>query len=388
VEVYWRQNIRLLYIFRGLRCFLIIMPVIIPFFQEKGLCQTQIYLLESMLAVGILFFEIPSGYVADKFGRKNSILLGSIFSCLGYSLYNFSTSFENFLVANFLLGIGYSFISGADSALAYDSFKLLKNEEHYLKYESQVTGFSGLIQVVSSVCGGLLAIMSLHYPIIAQSIFYILLIPCALLLKETPCFQYTKNFSLKEILSITSNVFLRPGKLKWFVLYFTLAGNMTHTVIWIIQPLYQDLNIDLKWFGILWGLQYLLFALSSRLSYKFTSKINIKASLICFLIVGVSSYFAIYFLKNFYALLFVYLLFLVRGSFKPLIQDLINKQTESNIRATVFSIENFIKKFFYILIGPIIGFSLDQYSIAAAFLCSGLIYLFLSIPVIYQLSKI
>ena len=83
-----------------------------------------------------------------------------------------------------------------------------------------------------------------------------------------------------------------------------------------------------------------------------------------------------------------YLLFLVRGSFKPLIQDLINKQTESNIRATVFSIENFIKKFFYILIGPIIGFSLDQYSIAAAFLCSGLIYLFLSIPVIYQLSKI
>ena len=116
------------------------MPAIIPFFQAKDLEQTEIYLLESALAAGILLFEIPSGYLADKFGRRNSILVGSILATIGYSIYSFGYSFETFLVANFLLGVGNSCISGADSALAYESFKSLEIEEKYLKYESQATG--------------------------------------------------------------------------------------------------------------------------------------------------------------------------------------------------------------------------------------------------------
>ena len=93
------------------------MPIIVLFFQENGLSMKEILLLQSLFSIGVVLFEIPSGYFSDVVGRKTTIVLGCIFGFLGLLTYSFSYGFIGFLIAELLLGLGTSFISGTDSAI-------------------------------------------------------------------------------------------------------------------------------------------------------------------------------------------------------------------------------------------------------------------------------
>jgi MFS family permease len=387
MEALMRRNIRLLYAFRLIKYFLIIMPVIVPFFQDRGLSQTQIFLLESVIAATIVILELPSGYFADRLGRKNSMFIGVILSCLAYFIYSLDCNFNSLLFANLIMGAGYSFISGADSAIAYESFKAIKLERKYLKYESRVISSSAISQVLASFIGGALGAMSLHYATIGQFVIYLFMIPCVVLLCEPPHSKEIQIHSLKVFIQKTKKILAKRNNTFWLILYFTVTGNMTHTLIWITQPLYQDLGITIEWFGILWAIQYLVLAIFSRYSKQVTDYFGKKESLIAIILIGVTSYFLIYFINSLISLIFILILYALRGLFKPVIIDLLNKSVDSESRATAHSIENLVKKLFYAFLGPLIGISLDHYSVKIAFLVSGFIYLVLGVFASYGILK-
>lgn len=73
--------------------------------------------------------EIPTGVIADRFGRKTSIILGSIVLSIAALIYGSIPNFYNFLLGEFLFAIGVALISGADKAILYDSLKE-NNQEH------------------------------------------------------------------------------------------------------------------------------------------------------------------------------------------------------------------------------------------------------------------
>ena len=99
----------------------IVMPLIVPLFQSKGLDMQEIFALQTIFALAMLVSEVPSGYLADVFGRRNIILAGSIAAGLGHSQLLFADSFAALVIYEFTLGIGASLLSGADLALLYDT---------------------------------------------------------------------------------------------------------------------------------------------------------------------------------------------------------------------------------------------------------------------------
>jgi len=108
------------------------MPIIVLFYQENGLSMQNVLTLKAFYSVAVVIMEIPSGYFADIWGRKKTLILGSVLGCLGFVVYGFSSDFYGFLLAELILGVGSSFISGADSALLYDSLLQDKKEGTYL----------------------------------------------------------------------------------------------------------------------------------------------------------------------------------------------------------------------------------------------------------------
>jgi len=119
-------NIWKLFVIKGLLWFMVIMPVIVLFFQDIGLDLQEIMILTASYSLSVALMEIPSGYTADQIGRKKTLVLGCTLAFLGFVLFSLSYSFWWFLIAEVLLGIGNSFISGADSALMYDSLLEVK----------------------------------------------------------------------------------------------------------------------------------------------------------------------------------------------------------------------------------------------------------------------
>ena len=73
------SNIWKLYVIKGLKWFMIVMPIVVLFFQENGLSLQEVMILQGMYSFMVAAMEIPSGYLADVFGRKNTLILGAIF---------------------------------------------------------------------------------------------------------------------------------------------------------------------------------------------------------------------------------------------------------------------------------------------------------------------
>ena len=87
-----KRNINLLYAFSFCWLALVIIPVIVPFFASKGLSLADVFVLQSIFALSVVIFEVPSGYLADIIGRRRALILGSVFHGVGFTLLCFATS--------------------------------------------------------------------------------------------------------------------------------------------------------------------------------------------------------------------------------------------------------------------------------------------------------
>ena len=98
-----------------------VVPTIVLLWKQHGMSMQDIMLLQALFAISLAVFELPTGYFADALGRKKAIILAALLLVAGASAYFVADSFSLFLLAEVLLALGFSFMSGADQALLYDT---------------------------------------------------------------------------------------------------------------------------------------------------------------------------------------------------------------------------------------------------------------------------
>ena len=103
-----KHNILKLYLLRGFLWFMVAMPIIVLFFQENGLTLMEVMILQSVYSFTVAITEIPSGYLADYFGRKNSLIISTVLTFCGYLIFSNFSSFEFFVCAQVIIAIGGS----------------------------------------------------------------------------------------------------------------------------------------------------------------------------------------------------------------------------------------------------------------------------------------
>lgn len=117
----YKKNISSLYIIKISKWFNLVMPVVVLFYQDNGMGMQEIFMLKSIYSIAIVVLEIPSGWMADMWGRKKTLILGAVLGSAGFLMYSFSFGFFAFAMAEIVLGAGHSFVSGADSAMLYEA---------------------------------------------------------------------------------------------------------------------------------------------------------------------------------------------------------------------------------------------------------------------------
>jgi len=125
------SNIWKLYLFKMLYGFFLSIPIIVLFWQENGLSMFEVMVLQGIFAVAVIVLEVPSGYFADRYGRRNTLMTASLFATLGLMIYSFGYGFIDFLIAETVWAVGVSLVSGADSAMFYDTLIELGKEQTY-----------------------------------------------------------------------------------------------------------------------------------------------------------------------------------------------------------------------------------------------------------------
>ncbi|MGW6704157.1 MFS transporter [Streptomyces sp. NPDC054956] len=130
--------------------------VFVLYLAHQGFSIAQIALLQTTIYIISALAEVPTGFVADRVGRRASIVIGQglIAACLVGQVT--LTGFPWFVVLFALQGIGMAFVSGADTALLYDLLKRRGAQTHYVKVKSRYATFGATTTALAIALGGTL----------------------------------------------------------------------------------------------------------------------------------------------------------------------------------------------------------------------------------------
>ena len=371
-----KRNIISLYLIKTAKWFMLYMPIIVLFYQENGLSLRDVLTLQAIYSVAIIALEIPSGYLADVWGRKNTIILGSILGTAGFAIYSFSSGFYGFLIAELVLGTAQSFISGSDSALLYDSLKLNNREKDYVKYEGRVLSIGNFAETLAAVAGGFLAEISLRTPFYWQTAIAFIAIPASFALIEPKLNTNKIKAGMKHILGVVKYSLWESKSLALNILFSSVIGCATLTMAWFLQTYLSNIHKFSEYqVGIAWSVVNLTVGLSTLVAYKIEKKLGIKTTLLTILIIVSGSYIIMGLTEAAVVLAVVWLFYFIRGIATPVLKDYINTLCEPDVRATVLSVRNFVIRIFFSLFGPFMGWYADVFTLKQAFIASGIIIL-------------
>lgn len=363
------RNILALYIIKLSKWFTLVMPIIVLFYEKHGLGLQDVFILKSVYSIAAVVLEIPSGYLADIWGRRKCLILGCILFFSGYLCYSLTSTFQAFLVAEVLLGIGQTLVNGADSALLYDTTLQYKKEELYLRYEGRITMIGNFAEALAGICGGLLAAYSLRLPFYAQTVVAFAGIPAAFVLREFSIKSKVQN-PIAEIIRIIKYSLVTNRKLCYNIMFSGIIGAATLTMAWFVQPVLMYLQTPTSYYGIIWTALNLTVGLAALYSDRVEQRLGMHRMNMLILVIIVGGYVALAYNLSYVGLVILLIFYIFRGFATPILKGYINQMTFSEMRATVLSIRNFVIRLMFAAIAPFIGWLNDMYSLQTALLVS------------------
>lgn len=343
------------------------LPVIVLFWQDNGLTLTQVTFLQSALAITLIVLEVPSGYIADIFGRKKVFIWGALCYLLSIIIYIFGYSFIPFLLAEISFAVGLSLLSGADSAFLYDTLKELKREADFKTIYGKSVFYRLGATAIFSLIGGYIATFDMRYTWIAALIPGMLMVILSLYMFEPRRHKliYDKGYT-KTLLKVLHTNVLKQTKLKWLIIYAAIIFAFYHSAYWLYQPLLELTGIKVAFFGVIFAAFFLVSGIVSKYAHPIEERLGKKKLFISLtLITGITLLLMSKFLFLF-TFSFIFLHAFVRGIYTVVVTDYVNQLTDSSIRATVLSMQNLVARFVFAIIAPLAGVFADIYTVPQA----------------------
>ena len=371
-----RLNIGKLYVLRALSFAWFPIPTIVLFYQSHGLNLEQAVLLKTILSLSILLLEVPSGYVADRLGRRFCLVGGSAVWIAGWLFYCFGNSFSAFAIAEILSGVAGSLISGADTAIAYESLLQLRQESSYRVFEGRLVAIAGISEAVCGLIGAAIAQIDLVYPFYLQTACLVAYFCLAATLTEPKLAVInSKTEPRLTVKAIAIEVLLKRPQLRWLMLFGSIFSIASFLIVWLSQGYFEQIELPIAAMGWTWAIFHLLMSFASIHADKIATAVGLKRALLSLVLLLGVFYILLGTISNLGGIALIAGIYMIRGVRSPLFLNLINQQIPSHIRATVLSLNSFTFHLGFTLLAPIVGAITSAYSLAVALFASGWFFL-------------
>lgn len=241
-----RSTLRRYYAFSFLHSLHFFSAVLVPFFTDWGhITQAEIQWLQSWFMLWIFFLEIPTGAVADYWGRKYSLVLGCVVAAIGALTYGSFPRFEMFLLGEFLFAGGAALISGANQALLYDMLKEAGGEQQTSTVFGRARTFELCGMLVAAATGGVIATkFGLNTPLLLTAVPMFLAACVTLSIKEPKTYDHTsESMRYWEVVRKGSFFFYKHKTLRILAVDALCVAVAGYFVIWLYQPLLKAVEI-------------------------------------------------------------------------------------------------------------------------------------------------
>ena len=361
-----RVNIFAIYLMGFFHTFMVVTPVFVPLMQGYGLSMAQVMQTQALFALTIAMFEVPSGYLADLWGRRRAILLGSALNGLGFAMLLKADSFYDFLVYEFVIGVGVSMISGADLALLYDSETQLAGKgggagasrslSRLIAIEAGASGIAGLGASLLLLFGD----MTLLLQVQAVCGFVPLLL--GFLLVETPRPTLTQGHAGNARAIMRLLLFGKPVVL-WTALAISGFGLLALYAFWIYQKYWEVQGIPVSSFGYIWAVFALTVSLAARYAGALEARLGWQRLLWITAALPVVGLTGMALVGGWPGVMFGFAIQVSRGLSLTLFYDALNRRVPGDFRATVNSLVSLGVRLLFIASGPLLGWALDHFGV-------------------------
>jgi MFS family permease len=341
------------------------------FWQQRGISVQMVVYIEIIYALTVTVSEIPSGILADKFGRKRLLSVYSALAATELILLLFAYSFLQFTAAIFLAGIGKALSSGSENALLYDSLLNEGKQRDFEKHLGRLSAVDFTGSMIAALSGGVLAnFFKLEFNYVLSVVSICIAFIITLSLKEPPMLTKPKN-ELSGIIQYAKQA-LGFFKEQPLVFVYCLTGAVLGACMIYLDEFWQiildNIGISVIFFGVFGALASILRVPGNLLAYKLKEKFRYELVLTCIISVSTIAYAAIFLVRDLFCLVPMMLLFLIGGIVDPLVIGYLHHHAESHIRATVESFSSLGLRVVSIGIGLLFGYISSEYSIFAGFL--------------------
>lgn len=336
---------------------LMIQPYTFIYFRNLGFSYTQIASFTSVMMISLLVFEVPTGIVADLYGRKRSVIIGLVIVGASPLIIVFSSNYFIILFCYALIGLGITFFSGAEEAFIVDNLKFHGRDDLIKEYYIKMSSLMGLGTVVAF---GLGSIIVRYYGIkplwFMWGVGYLLSAFLLFFIKEYGFSPVVYNrVSLKHLMNPLLNSFAFIKHHHNFLNY--LIGSSMVTILFVQSDLWNvffvDKGINESNLSIIASITSLVIVFlpwfSRRVELKNIKKVLFVTTIIRIIILG-----AVFLIDRNNIIVGV-ILFIILGSIysfeEPITSTYIQEETDSEIRATVGSFISMV----YSVIGAIAG---------------------------------
>jgi MFS family permease len=367
-------------------------PFFILFFLEASLSLFLIGVLYSIREIVIYIFEIPSGVIADKFGKKFELFVCFSFYILSFLVFFLSNQFLMFALGMVLFGLGEAFRSGTHKAMimSYIDYHGLKESK------TKIYGLTRSYSLIGSMFSSLLAVLFVLYLPHIRYLFVLSTIPYVvdlLLVMSYPSYLNEKReqtFHLKTFL--IDNYYgisyaFKNSKVRHAIFNAASYQAAFKVIKDYIQPMILALSLSFAvlgefsddeqskiFIGIVYAIIFLLSSFASKYAYVL-KKMGDSKKIIHFmwLVSGISILTLVLWIQSLWMIMFVFiLLYMMMNARRPIMVEVIGDETDAKQRATVLSIESQTTSILIAIFAPIVGLIAD-YSIPVMLFSVGIL---------------
>jgi MFS family permease len=366
------------------------------FLLDAGLSNLEAFAANAFFTAGMMIFEVPTGIVADTVGRRASYLLGTLTltgsTLLYVLLWQIEAPFWAWAGSSLLLGLGFTFFSGAVEAWLVDALTATGYTGQLETVFGRGQMVSGAAMLTGSVAGGLIAsAVSLGAPFVVRAaVLAVMFVGAFVMMRDvgfTPEPGGRPLAEMRKIASASIDGGWRVPAVKWLMVQSLFTGGVGIYGFYALQPYLLELYGDPEAYtvaglsaAIVAGAQILGGLAAPKIRGRFrkrTSALLVTATLstITLAMVGLFEHFwAVIGLTVVWALLF--------AATMPIRQAYINGLIPSRQRATILSFDSLMSSTGGVWAQPVLGRAADVWGYAPSYLLSAGISAF-ALPFIY-----
>ena len=324
----------------------ITMPVINLLFNNIGMTQLQVGISQAVFMAVALLFDVPTGWLADRFSRRLVNMSGDLMAGIGFLLYASADSFGVVIISEIIVAIGLSATNGADVGLLKSySQKLGLN---YTKVNAKISAIKPAAMIAGALFAGWLGAGNIRWPFLVSAGLFFLGAIVSLFIIEVGERRISGKHPIRDMIDIGKFTFSGHEKLRWRVLTSVFTSNLTHTMAFILGPVFLFAGYAPEILGLVWAITWTANSVGALLARKFHESLSVIQQVAIPAVLVFLSYGVLGLSINGITAWSFVIFNLVFGWYTAIIGPLIQQSSPNDIQSTVISFSSVVRRLFYI----------------------------------------